>query len=85
MFQFFKRRAMCGFWSVFNDHAQVGDPAGLVGWVEARTKREALRKARILMPRLSVHVSRVSRRQIAEVEALAGRPVDLQRLLTMRP
>lgn len=85
MFWFFKRRPVSDFWSVFDNRAQVGDPAGLVGWVEASDRQEALRKARILMPRLSVHVSRISRRQVAEVEVLAGRPVDFRRLVEVRP
>ena len=85
MFWMFKRRAvMTNFWSVFNNHAQVGDPAGLVGWVEASTKREALRKARVLKPNLSVFVSQASKAQVAEAEALAGGSVDFRRLLAMR-
>ena len=84
MFRIFKRRdAMTDFWSVFNNHTQVGDPAALVGWVEAGTKREAVRKARALKPHLSVFVSRVSKGQVAEVEALEGKPVDFRRLVAM--
>ena len=84
MFRIFKRRtAMTNFWSVFDNHAQVGDPAGLVGWVEAHTNREAMRKARALKPHLSVSVSRISKAQAAEVEALEGKPVDFQRLVAM--
>ena len=86
MFRIFKRRdAMTDLWSVFNNHAQVGDPAALVGWVEAETKREAVRKAHALKPHLSVFVSRISKAQVAEVEVQLGKPVDFQCLLAMSP
>ncbi len=85
MFRIFKRRAaMTDFWSVFNNHAQIGDPAALVGWVEARTRREAMRKARVLRPHLSVFIDRVSKAEAAEVEARLGKPVDFRRLLAMQ-
>lgn len=84
MFRIFKRRdAMTDFWSVFNNHAQIGDLAALVGWVEAGTKREAVRKARALKPHLSVFVSRVSKAEVTKIEAQLGKPVDFQRLLAM--